>query len=79
MLMENQKFLCAFKCPFCGDKVTVASETQPDNWVKVHGFCEGQREMICAVGFDFGTFGPGFTIQARKESVMDVVGINFIN
>ena len=79
MFMSNQKFLCAFKCPFCRDEVKVMDEIQPDGWVKVHGFCEGQNEMWCGVGFDFGVFGPGIGMQARKETVMGILGINFIN
>lgn len=79
MKRPTENFLCSFKCPFCRDKAEVTTEIESDGWTTVNGFCVGETEMICGVGFNFGTFGKGFTRQEMKESVMEVVGINFIN
>ena len=79
MIHLTDKFLCSFKCPFCEDKVEVTTEILKDGWTQVQGFCNGQTDKICAVGFDFGVFGKGFTQQEMKKSVMDVVGVRFIN
>jgi hypothetical protein len=73
------KYLCSFKCPFCEDRAEVTTEIQIDGWTKVQGYCDGQTDKLCGIGFDFGTFGEGFTRQEMKESVMEVVGIRFIN
>lgn len=79
MRRPTENFLCSFKCPFCGDRVEVNSETQPDGWSKVQGFCDNNTDKICAIEFDFGVYGGGFTREEMKQSVMEVVGINFIN
>ncbi len=79
MKLPNQNFLCSFKCPFCGDRVEVTTERHEDDWTTVSGFCDSQQEKICGMEFNFGVFGSGFTQQEMKASVMEVVGINFIN
>lgn len=79
MKQPDQNFLCSFKCPFCGDRVEVTTEKYEDSWSNVRGFCDSQTSKICGMEFNFGIFGQGFTRQEMKESVMEVVGINFIN
>lgn len=67
--------LCSFKCPFCGDKVEVTTEAASDGWTKVHGYCGGEADKICGVGFDFGDFFTGCTEHEMDKSVMATVGI----
>lgn len=79
MKRPDQNFLCSFKCPFCGDRVEVTTEIKPDGWTAVIGACDSNTSKICGMDFDFGIFGTGVNRQTMKDSVMDVVGINFIN
>lgn len=76
MKLPTEDFLCEFKCPFCGDRVEVTTEIDFDGWTKVHGYCDGQADRICGVGFEFGSFSKGVTLQVMKKSVMGMVGAN---
>ena len=77
--ISMDKYLCSFKCPFCGDRVEVTAEKHEDSWSTVRGHCDSNTDKICGMEFNFGTYGQGFTLQQMKESVMEVVGMRFIN
>ena len=52
--ISMDKYLCSFKCPFCGDRVEVTAEKHEDSWSTVRGHCDSNTDKICGMEFNYG-------------------------